>query len=112
MFSFFRIGLPFGVDLDGHRLFWRQRRFWRRRFLAGSRGSLGCLSGDDLSRRLKVGTALLEISFQSVLVLGKSLLDAVAQLRRRFGLNEREGDLLDERLRPGTLQAVSDEAPV
>ncbi len=112
MFTLLRVGLPFGVYLDGHCLFRRQRWNRRRQFLAGEQASLGDLNGDDLPRRLKVGTALLEIGFQAVLVLGESLLDAVAQLRRRFGLDERASDLLDERLRPGTLQAVSDEAAV
>src|SRR5262245_12826616 len=112
MFTLLRVGLPFGVYLDGHCLFRSQRRNRRRQFLAGDRGSLGCLSGDDLPRRLKVGMGLLEIGFQAVLVLGESLLDAVAQLRRRFGLDDRASDLFDERLRPRTLQAVSDEAAV
>jgi hypothetical protein len=55
---------------------------------------------------------LLEIGFQAVLVMGESLLHAVAQFALRFGLDERASDLLDELLRSGTLQAVSDEAAV
>ena len=54
MFSFLRVSLPFGVDLDGHRLFRSQRRNRRRQFLAGEQASLGDLNGDDLPRRLKV----------------------------------------------------------
>src|SRR5262249_7547686 len=54
MFTLLRVSLPFGIDLDGHRLFWRQRRFRRRQFLSVARGSLGGLSGDDLPRRLKI----------------------------------------------------------
>ena len=84
MFPLFRVGLAFGVYLDGHCLFRRQRRFRRRQFVAGAQGSLDGLSGDDLPRRLQVGTGLLEIGFQAVLVLGESLLDAVAQFALRF----------------------------
>src|SRR5262245_59209341 len=73
MFTLLRVGLPFCVNLDGHRLLWRQRRFRRRQFLAGEQASLGDLNGNDLPRRLKVGKALLEIGFQAVLVLGESL---------------------------------------
>src|SRR5262245_37477207 len=55
---------------------------------------------------------LLEIGFQAVLVPGESLLEAVAEFTSRFGLDERAGDLLDERFRPGILQPVSDDAAV